>query len=85
MVNNVPLCCRRREQGRLHVLESDVAGRTVHVVKEYVRAGAGQQVPDLQHLRPPDVLTSTLHYLLSKSVLCFRAIAGHLQEAIMHT
>ena len=33
-------------------------------VKEYIRAGAGQQVPDLQDLRPPPVLMETINHLM---------------------
>lgn len=59
---------RRRHQRQLHVLEVDDQIKTVHVVKEYVRAGAGHLVPDPQDLRPPDVLVHTLHYLITEYV-----------------
>lgn len=35
-------------------------------VKEYIRAGAGQQVPDLQDLRPPPVLMETINHLMKE-------------------
>ena len=35
-------------------------------VKEYIRAGAGQQVPDLHDLRPPPVLMKTIDHLMKK-------------------
>ncbi len=50
----------------LHILEQGASRNgSVHVVKEFVRAGAGHVLPDPQDLRPPDVLLDALHYLIA--------------------
>ena len=51
----------------LHVLEKDVKGHQssgAHVVKEYVRAGAGHEVPPPDQLRPAPLLMETMLYLV---------------------
>ena len=52
----------------LHTLEQDKGkghhNGDVHVVKEYVRAGAGCEVPPASDLRPTPVLMDTLLYLI---------------------
>jgi len=66
---------RREKQRQLSVFEIDQSVRDGHgrlcsspalAVKEYIRAGAGQQVPDPHDLRPPPALVKTIDHLMKK-------------------
>ncbi len=51
----------------LHVLEQEEKNhpcREVHVVKEYVRTGAGCKLPPASQLRPAPVLMDAILYLI---------------------
>ena len=59
---------RESDRRRVSVFEVSTDGQTRCLVKEYVRAGAGHEVPRPSELRPPAVLMKTLSHLIDKYI-----------------